>query len=105
MRKLAEFAPASSKRCFVLRVVVHSVFSSEMKTCTLTIRLSQSQREALRQCAKALKKTESEYIRDLLDSRNLSDQIGSLAGSVDSSQTSGRPHPLKGIVRRRNWRE
>jgi Arc/MetJ-type ribon-helix-helix transcriptional regulator len=80
-----------------------------MKTSTLTIRLSQSQREALRQCAKALKKTESEYIRDLLardlDSRTLSEQIGSLAGSVDSSQTSAKPHPLKEIVRRRNWRK
>jgi hypothetical protein len=80
-----------------------------VKTSTLTIRLSQDQREALRRCAKALKKTESEYIRDLLardlDNRTLSERIGNLAGSLDSSQTVGKPHPMKEVIRKRNWRQ
>jgi len=82
---------------------------SRVKTSTLTIRLSQDQREALRRCAKALKKTESEYIRELLardlDSRTLSERIGNLAGSLDSSQTVGKPHPMKEVIRKRNWRQ
>jgi hypothetical protein len=84
-------------------------YSSRVKTSTLTIRLSQDQREALRRCAKALKKTESEYIRELLardlDSRTLSERIGNLAGSLDSSQTVGKPHPMKEVIRKRNWRQ
>jgi hypothetical protein len=84
-------------------------YFSSVKTSTLTIRLSQDQREALRRCAKALKKTESEYIRDLLardlDSRTLSERIGNLAGSLDSSQTVGKPHPMKELIRKRNWRQ
>ena len=83
-------------------------YSSRVKTSTLTIRLSQDQREALRRCAKALKKTESEYIRELLardlDSRTLSERIGNLAGSLDSSQTVGKPHSMKEVIRKRNWR-
>ena len=80
-----------------------------MNTSTLTIRLPQEQREALRRCARALKKTESEYIRNLLardlDRRTLSERIGDLAGSLDSSQTAGKPHPLKEVIRKRNWRQ
>jgi hypothetical protein len=80
-----------------------------MKTSTLTIRLSRDLREALRQSAKALKKSESQYIRDLLardmDNRPLSERIGDLAGSVSTSQTVGKPHPLKAVIRKRNWRQ
>lgn len=80
-----------------------------MNTSTLTIRLPKDQREALRRCAKALKKSESEYIRELLardlDDRTLSERIGDLAGSLDSSQTGGNPHPLKAAIRKRNWRK
>ena len=80
-----------------------------MNTSTLTIRLSQDQREALRRCAKALKKTESEYIRDLLardlDNRTLGERIGDLTGSLDSSKPSGKPHLLKARIRERNWRK
>lgn len=80
-----------------------------MNTSTLTIRLPVEQREALRRCAKALKKSESEYIRDLLardlDNRTLSERIGDLAGSLDSSKTMGKPHALKKAIRERNWRE
>jgi len=100
--------PFAGSRGGVLRPALHRVFS-RVKTSTLTIRLSQDQREALRRCAKALKKTESEYIRDLLardlDSRTLSERIGNLAGSLDSSQTVGKPHPMKEVIRKRNWRQ
>ncbi len=79
-----------------------------MNTSTLTIRLPKSQREALRQSAQAMKKTESEYIRDLLaqdlDKRTLAERIGQLAGSVDSSSAPREPHPLKKTIRERNWR-
>jgi Ribbon-helix-helix protein, copG family len=80
-----------------------------MNPSTLTIRLPKDQREALRRCARALKKSESEYIRDLLardlDNRPLAEQIGDLAGSLDSSKTMGTLHPLKEVIRKRNWRK
>ncbi|MBV8216127.1 MAG: hypothetical protein JOZ08_23155 [Verrucomicrobia bacterium] len=80
-----------------------------MNTSTLTIRLPKEQREALRRWAKALKKTESEYIRELLtrdlDNRTLRERMGDLAGSLDSSQAIGKPHPLKALIRKRNWRK
>ena len=80
-----------------------------MDTSTLTIRLPKDQRAALKRSAKALKKTESEYIRDLLardlDSRPLGARIGHLAGSVDSSDSTDAPHPFKELIRARNWRK
>jgi Arc/MetJ-type ribon-helix-helix transcriptional regulator len=80
-----------------------------MNTSTLTIRLPAEQRAALKRSAKALKKTESEYIRDLLqkdlDTQSIGERVGHLAGSVDSSQTLGKPHPLKALIRQRNWRK
>jgi hypothetical protein len=80
-----------------------------MRSSTLTIRLPAEQREALKRSAKALKKTESEYIRDLLardlDIRTIGERIGLLAGILDSSQTPGEPHPLKDVIRKRNWRK
>jgi hypothetical protein len=79
-----------------------------MRTSTLTLRLPIEQREELKRAAKALKKTESEYVRDLLqrdlDSRPLAARLGDLAGCVDSSQTVGEPHPLHDLIRERNWR-
>lgn len=80
-----------------------------MKTSTLTIRLPVEQREALKRSANALKKSESEYIRDLLqrdvDSRPFGERAEHLAGCVDSSQTVGVAHPLKELIRERNWRK
>ena len=80
-----------------------------MNASTLTIRLPQEQREALKRSAKALKKTESEYIRELLqrdlDSRPFGERAGHLAGSVDSSRTTAGPQPLKDLIRERNWRK
>ena len=67
------------------------LYSPLMKTSTLTIRLSMEQRQALRRSAKALKKTESELIRDLLardlDVRTLGERVGHLAGrSIPASE-------------------
>lgn len=80
-----------------------------MKSSNLTIRLPLEQREALRRSAKALKKTESEYIRDLLekdlDARPFGGQLGEFVGCVDSSQTVGGPNPLRELIRERNWRQ
>ena len=80
-----------------------------MNTSTLTIRLPVEQRQALRHSAKALKKTESEYIRDLLqrdlDSRPFAERAGQFIGCLDSSQTVGKPHPLRDLIRERNWRK
>ncbi|MFN0125516.1 MAG: hypothetical protein ACKV19_02390 [Verrucomicrobiales bacterium] len=80
-----------------------------MSTSTLTIRLPKEQREALKRSAKALQKTESEYIRDLLqrdlDSRSFGERAGNLVGCLDSSHTMGEPHGLKELIRQRNWRK
>jgi Arc/MetJ-type ribon-helix-helix transcriptional regulator len=80
-----------------------------MNTSTLTIRLPKAQRAALKQSAKALKKTESEYIRELLQrdlgSRSFGERAAHLAGSLDSSHTVGESHPLKSLIRERNWRK
>jgi Arc/MetJ-type ribon-helix-helix transcriptional regulator len=85
-----------------------NVYAQLMATSTLTIRLPKEQREALRRSAKALRKTESEFVRDLLsrdlEMRTVGERVGHLAGSIDSLQTSGKPHPAKEIIRERNWR-
>jgi hypothetical protein len=80
-----------------------------MKTSTLTIRLPKDQREALKRSAKALKKTESEYIRDLLardlDTRTIGKRIGHLAGSLDSSEARTlRDDSFRQRIRKQNWR-
>ena len=93
----------------VLHAVVHRVFSAVVKTSTLTIRLSIEQRQMLKRSAKALKKTESEFIRDLiardLDVRTLGERVGHLAGSIDSSKRTPRAaDSFRETIRRHNWR-
>jgi hypothetical protein len=84
-------------------------YAAALNTSTLTIRLPFEQRQALRRSAKALKKTESEYIRELLqrelDSRSFGERAGPFIGCLDSSQTVGEPHPLRDRIRARNWRK
>jgi hypothetical protein len=85
------------------------LYSQLMKTSTLTIRLSMEQRQALRRSAKALKKTESELIRDLLarelDARTLGERVGHLAGSIDSrKRTSHVADSFSETIRKHNWR-
>lgn len=80
-----------------------------MQTTTLTIRLPVKQREALKRTAQALKRSESEYIRELLqrdlDSRPFGERAGDWIGCVDSAKTIGDPHPLRELIRERNWRK
>jgi Arc/MetJ-type ribon-helix-helix transcriptional regulator len=86
-----------------------SGYSFAMNTSTLTIRLPVEQREALKRCAEALKKTESEYIRDLLqrdlDARPLGERVGHLIGCLDSSKLeSSDADRLRETIRSNNWR-
>jgi len=80
-----------------------------MSTSTLTIRLPTEQREALKRSAKALKKTESEYIRDLLqrdlDSRPFGERAGQLIGCLDSSKLKpGAEDGFREAIHKNNWR-
>lgn len=80
-----------------------------MKSTSLTIRLPVEQRDALKRTAKALKRSESEYIRELLqrdlDSRPFGEPAGDWIGCLDSTRTIGDPNPLKELIRERNWRK
>lgn len=81
-----------------------------MNTATLTIRLPKAQRDTLRKTAGALKKSESEYIRDLLardlDSIPFRERAGDLAGCLQSSRPhSAKVHPFKERIRAANWRQ
>lgn len=80
-----------------------------MSTSTLTIRLPVEQRQALKRSAQALKKSESEYIRDLLqrdlDSRPLGERVGHLIGCLDSSIVEpGSDDGFRKAIRKNNWR-
>ena len=80
-----------------------------MNTSTLTIRLSSELRAALKCSAKALKKSESEYIRDLLardlDTRTIGERTGHLAGLVDSREIPPFARDsFRDTIRRHNWR-
>jgi len=71
--------------------------------------MPKAEREGLRRAARALKKTQSEYVRDLiardLDSRAVGERIGHLIGILDSAEAAGKPHPLRDKIRERNWRK
>lgn len=72
---------------------------------TLTIRLNHSQDEALTVRAKALGKTRSELVRDLIDSgleeRPMGRRIGHVKGRLDlASPKAGWQRRIK----ERNWR-
>lgn len=79
-----------------------------MSSSTLTIRLPVEQREALKRAAVALKKTESEYIRELLqrnlDARPLGERVGHLIGGLDSSKLAPSDDRLREAIRSNNWR-
>jgi hypothetical protein len=93
----------------VLRDVLRGVCSKGMGTSTLTIRLPKEQREALRRSAKALKKTESEYIRDLLardlEAVPIAKKIAHLAGVLDTREAAiPADNDLRHVIRKHNWR-
>jgi hypothetical protein len=76
-------------------------------TTTLTFRLDKSQRQKLRAQAKALGKTESEILRQMLDreldARPLSERIGHLKGAL--GKQIRKPDAWLRELRARNWRE
>ena len=78
---------------------------------SFTIRLPERQREALRKRAKAMKSSESAWVRHIiekdLENSCLQEQLGDLIGSLDSGRTtpSGTSNPLKEGIRQRNWRQ
>lgn len=77
-------------------------------TSTLTIRLPNEQRQALKRRARALKTTESELIRSVLarelDGVPPGEVVAKWAGRLDSSASAGPARPLRSLLRERNWR-
>ena len=75
-------------------------------TTTLTIRLEKKQREKLRSRAKALGKTESATVREMLDReldvRPLGERIAHLKGAWGTPR--GEPDEWEKALRRNNWR-
>jgi hypothetical protein len=75
-------------------------------TTTLTIRLEKKQREKLRSKAKALGKSESELVRNMLDRdlkpRRLGDVVGHLAGALGPEIRP--PDAWTKHLRENNWR-
>jgi hypothetical protein len=77
---------------------------------SFTIRLPEGQREALRKRAKAMKSSESAWVRHIiekdLENSTLQEQLGDLIGSLDSKivESAGHANPLKEGIRKRNWR-
>lgn len=78
---------------------------------SFTIRLPEGQREALRKRAKAMKSSESAWVRHIiekdLENSTLQEQVGDLIGSLDSRDAGSSRHanPLKDVIRTRNWRQ
>ena len=76
-------------------------------TTTLTFRLKIEQREKLRRKARLLGKTESEFLREMLEreleDRPLSTGLGKLKGAL--SLKGAKPDGWSQVIRERNWRE
>ena len=75
-------------------------------TTTLTFRLESEQRKKLRTKARALGKSESEFLREILDreleERPLSVSLGHLKGAL--SLKNKRSDAWRDTLRERNWR-
>ena len=75
-------------------------------TTTLTFRLEAEQRKKLRKRAAMFGKTESAYLREILDreleERPMSERIGHLKGTLSFPVKS--PDSVRQALRERNWR-
>jgi len=85
------------------------MYSSAMKTSTITIRLPQSQRDNLKARATRLHKTESDFIRELLarefDQAAFGERASEFVGCLDSGPTAPAPvDALRTAIKRHNWR-
>lgn len=76
---------------------------------TLTIRLPEENREALRKRAQAFKKTESEFVRELIARETASvfefENIRHLVGRVRISGTARKTDAWREHLRKANWRK
>ncbi len=78
-----------------------------MKT-SLTIRLANAQREALKRRAAAQEKSESALVRELIDremARGFNfERVRNLVGAVTSSPKHWKGESWREEIRKRNWR-
>lgn len=80
-----------------------------MHTSTLTIRLPQEQRAALKETAKRLKKSESDVIRELLarefERVAFGERAAEFVGCLESSPSPApEPDSFREAIRGANWR-
>lgn len=80
-----------------------------MHTSTLTIRLPQEQRAALKETAKRLKKSESDVIRELLarefEQVAFGERAGEFMGCLESSPSPDAvPDSFRDAIQHANWR-
>ncbi len=80
-----------------------------MHTSTLTIRLPQEQRDTLKETAKRLQKSESDFIRELLarefEQVSFAERAGEFMGCIESNLTApDEPVSFREAIRRNNWR-
>jgi hypothetical protein len=89
---------------------MHAIDALQDMGTSFTIRLPESQREALRRRAKAMKSSESAWVRHIIEkdlqASTLQEQLGDLIGSLNSAEgsASAKGNPLKATIRERNWR-
>lgn len=80
-----------------------------MHSASLTIRLPQEQRATLKETARRLQKSESDFIRELLArefeqvsfGERAAEFVGCLAAEASAS---GKPDSLRDAIQRNNWR-
>ncbi len=79
-----------------------------MQTSTLTIRLPEEQRAALKERAKRLKKSESDVIRELLtrefEQVSFGERAGDFMGCVESHAPCHASDSFRDAIKRNNWR-
>lgn len=75
---------------------------------TITFRLDEKRRAALRERAAALRKSESELLRDLIDREisrpTVAERAGDLIGCLSLDPKRIDIDPWRRMIRRNNWR-
>lgn len=77
---------------------------------SLTIRLPQEQRATLKETAKRLQKSESDFIRELLarefEQVSFGERAAEFVGCLAADASlAGKPDSLRDAIQRNNWRE
>jgi hypothetical protein len=86
-----------------------AVYFPFMHTSTLTIRLPQEQRATLKETAKRLKKSESDFIREILvrefERISFGERAGEFMGCLESGPPGAtKPDSFREAIKRNNWR-